>query len=195
MSDAPLSSGATPVPPGHHAGGVRGTLRRLAPALAVAAILSAAPAKGAPLPAFEPVDLCGSAGVVTWLDPLYLPAVPGMSGSAGHGRKWPGRFVILLHKTSGISAAQVAQINGLLSSAPDAAALSGVPGDLILVLPHRDRGALTAGVRLCVYGFDISGDEGGTWTDYDCLEIVGGNGEPGKQVPWRTASARDVPGD
>lgn len=162
-------------------------LRRLAAASAVVTLLSATSAAGAPLPPFEPVDVCGSVGLVAWLEPSYLPPVPGMSGSAGHGRKWPGRFVVVLSEVGGISGAQVGQINGLLRSARDASALSGAPGDLLLVLPHRDPGALRAGVRLCVYGFRISGDEGGTWTDYDSLEIVGRNGDVRKHLVDRSA--------
>lgn len=93
-----------------------------------------------------------------------------MSGSIGRGRKWPGRFVIVLSRTD-LAAAIVERINLLLGFSLNAVGLKLGHADLVLVLTHEDAAALDGMASICVDGFTISGDEGGTWTDYRSLSI------------------------
>jgi hypothetical protein len=132
----------------------------------------ARPIVAAPLPPMAPVDACGEIQSLEWLPSETLPAVPGMSGSAGRKREWPARFVAVLGNVQGLDEAQIAHINALLSSSSDSAGVNVTPDGLLLVLPIEDPDLLKRGVGICVTGFVVRGDEGGTWTKYDKLELV-----------------------
>lgn len=129
-------------------------------------------AVSAPLPPFEPVDVCGNVRSARWLPPRTLPPVPGMSGSAGRQRSWPGRFVIVLGETRGITRRQKAQANALLTTSGDGVGISLLPGQLLLVLAEDNPALLKRYDQICVTGFVVSGDEGGTWTRYRHLWIA-----------------------
>lgn len=130
-------------------------------------------AVAAPLPPVPPVDVCGKVRSAKWLPPETRPAVPGMSGSAGRQRSWPGRFVVVLGATRGIVRSRKEQINRLLLTSRDGGGVALRPGQLLLVLPDEDPALLKRSDRICVTGFTVSGDEGGTWTRYEKLRFVG----------------------
>ncbi len=130
------------------------------------------PAFAAPLPPLAPVDVCGEVRSARWLPPLTLAQVPGMSGSAGRERRWLGRFVIVLGETRGITRHQKTQINALLTTSSDGHGIDLLPGQLLLVLTADNPALLKRAARICVMGFAVSGDEGGTWTRYRDLRIV-----------------------
>lgn len=128
--------------------------------------------RAAPLPPFEPVDLCGAIRSIQWLAPMTLPGDERISGSASRDRTWPGRFAVILGQVTGIDASTRQRINDLLSTGADGKQIPIDPGEVLVVLPHEDPERLRGAAALCVTGFVISGDEGGTWTRYTGLWIT-----------------------
>ena len=121
----------------------------------------------APLRRYKPVDICGTIVERSWVPAEFRRGRPGFSGSLGHDRTFPAHVRVVLENYTGIDAATAHRINRTLGFA-DATMPQppGAPQRLLLLLPTDDR-ALLAGVnRLCVEGFGITGDEGGTWTHY-----------------------------
>ena len=146
--------------------------RMVISAIALALLCSNGSAVAAPLPPFAPVDVCGKVQSARWLPPRTLPPVPGMSGSAGRQRSWLGRFVVILDEVRGATRRQKAQINAMLTTSRDGAEVSLLPGQLLLVLAGDDPALLNQVDNICVTGFVVKGDEGGTWTRYKDLRIV-----------------------
>jgi hypothetical protein len=127
--------------------------------------LAAGRAGAAPLPPFAPVDVCGAVAAYSWSDRIEMPGQPGFSGSLGHDRVFPARFTVELTDHTGIGSRTAALINGLLSFAsPDGRRLG-------LLVDSTDPHLLDHATRICVTGYTISGDEGGTWTHYDGLTV------------------------
>ena len=123
--------------------------------------------RSAPLPPFTPVDICGEVVSQSWSDVMRVPGQPGHSGSLGHDRTFPARFHVVLEPAAGFPADSAALINRLLGFE------GGTPPTKILLLLNSPDSGLLEGVRsLCVYGFSLSGDEGGTWTAHDRLGIT-----------------------
>lgn len=125
----------------------------------------------APLPPFEPLDLCGTIRTAKWLPPMTIAAVPGMSGSAGRDRSWPGRYVVILGEVEANNLPAIERINALLGSSADGQGLQPSAGEVILVLPVKEGQSLAMTDAICVTGFRIGGDEGGTWTYFNSLEV------------------------
>ncbi|MFO1056886.1 MAG: hypothetical protein U1E53_07960 [Dongiaceae bacterium] len=137
------------------------------------ALLVAGASRAAPLPPFAPVDICGEIRSYAWSPPASVAAIPGASGTLGKERHFPARFRIELGGYTGIEDATAVLINRLLGRPEDGAPR---PARLLLLLPADDP-ALLAGARsLCVRGFRIWGDEGGTWTGYEALDLGAGGG-------------------
>jgi hypothetical protein len=134
--------------------------------VALIAILAGDCAQAAPLPPFTPVDLCGKVLSQDWSDVVNVPGQPGFSGSLGRERTFPARFRVVLQPYSGIEADTAALINGLLGFE------GGTPPTKVLLLLNSPDSSMLEGVHsLCIYGFSIHGDEGGTWTDYARIVI------------------------
>jgi hypothetical protein len=149
--------------------------------IALAALIwGSGPALAAPLPPVPPLDVCGVIQFHTWLPPRSLPPVAGMSGSASRQRQWPGRFVVVMDAVRGGSRQALAQVNALLKTAHDGAGIGLKPGQLLLVLADDDPARLTGMKSLCVTGFVVSGDEGGTWTRHAKLTTFSGD-YPGEE--------------
>jgi hypothetical protein len=143
-------------------------LRRSALAI-LATLLVVGHGQAAPLPPFPPVDICGDIVSTSWKPGFELPGKPGFSGSLGHDRAFPARFNVVIEHYSGIDARAAARINGLLSF--DAGQAGGDPSQLLLIIASPDPDLLTRARSLCVYGYTIRGDEGGTWTSHRTLVV------------------------
>ena len=135
-----------------------------------ALMLAAAPAGAAPIPTLGPLDLCSDVVGRSWEPESIVPGRLGVSGSLGRVRTFTARFRIVLQDFRGIDAATAVQINSYLSMSP------GERGDgaprVVLLLSHADARFLDGATSLCVEGFHISGDEGGTWTRYRTLSVT-----------------------
>lgn len=142
----------------------------LASAVSFAAILAfGSGVFAAPLPQLPPLDLCGAIVFIDWLEPAVEPAQPGYSGSIAVERHWPGRAVVILDLVCTDDAATLETANMFQYGSAGGAERHLEPGQALLVLPHDAPPALSLGRTLCVQGFAVSGDEGGTWTRFESL--------------------------
>jgi hypothetical protein len=133
-----------------------------------AAVIIASAARTAPLPPFPPVNVCGVIVEKSWVPAESVPGQKGFSGSLGRDRTFPAHLRIVLENYTGIDATIARRINGFLSVTE----LSEM-NRVALRLP-TDNPELLRGVhRLCIEGFTIRGDEGGTWTTYRQLVTAG----------------------
>lgn len=129
--------------------------------VAAAAGIMVSTAGAAPLPPFPPVDVCGVIVEQSWVPAESVPGQKGFSGSLGHDRTFPAHLRIVLENYTGIDATVARRINGFLSVTE----LSEM-NRLALRLPTDNPELLRGVPRLCIEGFTIRGDEGGTWTTY-----------------------------
>ena len=129
-------------------------------------------ASAAPLPPFEPVNITGTIMMKEWFPETRVKGIPGMSGSAGRDRTFPSHFKVILENYEGIDTATARRINFLLGFSNGCSEPSEKPKHLLLKLPHQDKFFLDQAVRIRVRGYKITGDEGGTWTSYEKIEIL-----------------------
>lgn len=139
--------------------------------LAAAALLlgAAVPALAAPLPPVPPFDVCGTVVALGWLPAHREPAIKGMSGSAGVDRSWPERLAVVLDRACTDDPEALALSNMFQRGTAGSTGRDLAEGQALLVLPEVDIGAVTLGRGICVSGFKVSGDEGGTWTRFGAL--------------------------
>lgn len=136
---------------------------------AIALLLAAGAAEAAPIPPIGPLDLCGDVAMQSWEPERFVRGKPGFSGSLGRDRKFPARFRVVLRNYRGVDAATAARINGVLSMRTEERG-AGEPR-VVLLVPHGDARFLEDAASLCVEGYHIDGDEGGTWTRYRTLSV------------------------
>lgn len=143
------------------------TARRIAVALTAATL--AARAEAAPIPPIGPLELCGDVVMQSWEPERFVRGKPGFSGSLGRDRTFPARFRVVLRNYRGIETAMAARINGILSMRPEERG-AGEPR-VVLLVNHTDARFLDGAASLCLEGYQISGDEGGTWTRHRTLSV------------------------
>lgn len=85
-----------------------------------------------------------------------------MSGSAGIDRTIPARYVVTLVDVS---------VEGKGAGKPWMLQEGGRAE--IIVNHDRDDGFLRKGMRIAVIGYLERGDEGGTWTSFEKIQILG----------------------
>ncbi len=136
---------------------------------AAALLLVAARAEAAPIPPIGPLDVCGDVVMQSWQPERFVRGKPGFSGSLGRDRTFPARFRVVLRNYRGIDAALAARINGILSMRPEERG-AGEPR-VVLLVTHADARFLDGAASLCVEGYQIRGDEGGTWTYHRTLSV------------------------
>ena len=130
------------------------------------------PSLAAPLPPAGPVDLCGTIVSAKWEPARTVRGIPGMSGTAGHDRTFPAQFTILLEAVTGADANTARNINiafGLYGA--DARETPAGPQRVRLGLNHDDSHLLDGAVSLCIQGYSVRGDEGGTWTEHKAVSV------------------------
>ncbi|TWT01696.1 hypothetical protein [Reyranella sp. CPCC 100927] len=146
--------------------------RTLGGALLATLLGMSLPSAAAPLPPAGPVNLCGTIVSAKWQAAQTARGIPGMSGTAGHDRTFPAQFTILLEAVSGADAATARNINlafGL--SDKDAHETPAGPRRVRLGLNHDDPNFLDGAGSLCIDGYSVRGDEGGTWTEHKSVAV------------------------
>lgn len=127
----------------------------------------------APLPPFPPVDVTGKIAEIHWVAPQQLQGIAGMSGSAGHDRTIPAHFIIQLTDYEGVDAETARQMTGYIDySALRDEPENSQPSFILLRINSEDQHFLQEGMSFKVYGYSVRGDEGGTWTSHERLQIL-----------------------
>jgi len=133
----------------------------------------AAQVAAAPLPPFPPVDVSGTVAEADWFPVRHVQGVAGMSGSAGHDRAFPAHYIVRLTAYSGVSATTAREMTRLIDwQALDESFETTRPPFILLQIDHPDRTFLRSGMRIRVNGYSIAGDEGGTWTTVNQVDII-----------------------
>lgn len=130
-------------------------------------------ADGAPLPPMKPVTVEGVIRRLQWSPETKIAGRPGFSGSLGRDRVVPAHFRITLVEYRGVESDEAWRINGIMSDpGVSEADRNQPPAHVILQLNDDDPHALMPGMRIRVKGYVVSGDEGGTWTRFQSLEVL-----------------------
>ena len=132
-------------------------------------VLAGTAAEAAPIRPFGPADICGDVAVARWQPRRTVEGMPGFSGSLGRTRTFPARFALVLRNPSGLDAAAMKRLNGLLKAT--AAPLGAGDGELLLLVNSDVPGLLDTARRICVTAYRVRGDEGGTWAYHDRIEV------------------------
>lgn len=135
--------------------------------------LAATAARGAPLPPMQPVTVEGVIERLQWSPDTKVAGRPGFSGSLGRDHVVPAHFRITLVEYHGFEAEAAWRINGIMSDpGVSGANRDRPPPHVILQLNHDDPHALVPGMRIRVTGYVVAGDEGGTWTRFQSLDVL-----------------------
>jgi hypothetical protein len=126
----------------------------------------------APMPPEPLLDLSGAVAEAKWFPAEALKGVPGMSGSAGHDRIFPAHFLVVLKDYDGISSGTAKRISYYVEGRAAVASRKGGGPTVTLRLNHENRDWLRPGMRIRLRGYQVRGDEGGTWTAFHDLEIL-----------------------
>ncbi len=130
-------------------------------------------ATAAPLRPLGPVEVTGLISEIIWVPEQKIKGQTGMSGSAGHDRLNPAHFLVTLSNYEGVTPENAVMMTRYLNLN----ALKGYepqnrPSFILLKINHSDKNALKKGLKIRVTGYEVRGDEGGTWTSYKSVEIL-----------------------
>lgn len=123
----------------------------------------------APLPPEKPATISGTIVSADWTPATPRKARPGFSGSLGVDVVVPAHFRVVLKDYDGVSSTTAKRISFYVT---EHAAEDSAQSRVALQLNHKDREFLQPGMRIRVRNYHIAGDEGGTWTKYDKIEIL-----------------------
>ena len=129
------------------------------------------PLQSAPLPPVGKTDIDGTIEKATWEPGKKLKAIKGMSGSAGRDRTLPAHFVIVLKSFSGPNVKQAAMMNSFVGAVKSGDTAGTMPARLIVWINSNDPPYLKPGMRIRISGYTVTGDEGGTWSHHDGVQI------------------------
>jgi len=117
----------------------------------------------APLPQMKPISIEGTIKTISWLPEKKVMAQPGFSGTLGKDRVFPAHYIINLTDTLVESDSN--------STSPYNKYKSGE--DISIIINHmQDDGYLKEGMRIKIYDYKVSGDEGGTWYSFGKIEFL-----------------------
>jgi hypothetical protein len=117
----------------------------------------------APIRPVGPVTIEGTIQEIRWYPEKLVKATTGMSGSAGKDRTFPARYVIRL-----------ADLHMREPVQGDISKFERTGGATVMLNHQADDQFLKKGMRIVVFNYRESGDEGGTWTSFDRLDVVQG---------------------
>jgi hypothetical protein len=117
----------------------------------------------APLPQMKPIAIEGTIKTIAWIPENHVAAKPGFSGSLGKDRIFPAHYVVEL-------------IDTLVENSGSSQGLSNQfkSGENISVTVNHNinDGYLKKGMRIKIYDYKVSGDEGGTWYSFSRIDFI-----------------------
>lgn len=132
-------------------------------------------ALAAPIRPIGPVDVSGTISEIKWVPEEKVRGVQGMSGSLGHDRTRSAHFLVTLTDYDGVNAETARRMTGYLNrTAFKGEKQQDKPSFILLKINHNDKNYLRKGMKIRVIGYEVRGDEGGTWTYHDKVEIPAG---------------------
>lgn len=129
-------------------------------------------AYGVPLPPVDKYDITGTISEVNWYPKKFIKGIPGMSGSAGQDRIMPAHYIIKLVNYEGIGSEDALRITRYIKWDAFNDNENKKSPFILLKLNHKNRYYLKKGMKIKVIGYTIRGDEGGTYSYYEGIEIL-----------------------
>ena len=128
---------------------------------------------GAPIIPIGPIEVSGLVSEIEWVPEKKVKGIPGMSGSAGRDRVMPAHFFIKLTEFERVDPNTAITITRYLSwPAQPVEEKAEKPSFMLLKIDHNDKSYLEKGMKIRVSGYTVRGDEGGTWTSYNHIDIL-----------------------
>lgn len=128
---------------------------------------------GAPIIPVGPINICGTVNEVRWMPEKIVKGIPGMSGTAGKDRVLPAHFLITLRNFDGVDSEIARRMTGYLDwSVFKDAEQKRSRTFILLKINHNDKNYLRKGMKIDISGYTVRGDEGGTWTSYEKIDMV-----------------------
>ncbi len=129
-----------------------------------------APLHASPLPPLGPADITGTVVEVKWFPRREMKGIAGMSGTAGIDRVFPAHFLVALQPYEGVSGDTATLMTEYVH--PPSGQHPSSAGPLFINIAHDDADLLKTGMKIQVRGYEVRGDEGGTWTKYQDITVI-----------------------
>lgn len=129
----------------------------------------------APIPEEKKYDLEGTIADIKWYPAKFIKGIPGMSGSVGKDRIVPSHYIIKLIDYKGISHDDARRISRYINWNYPKNQDKSETTFILLKINCNDPNYLQRGLKIRVIGYKIRGDEGGTNTQYEKIEIINAN--------------------
>lgn len=127
----------------------------------------------APLPPLGKITITGTIAKASWVPAGSLKGRKGLSGSLGRDRVIPAHFVVTLYDYSGPTVRQSWMMNGFMSfSTAGTEDRSKLPPALVVWVNSEESKFLHVGMQIRLVNYNVTGDEGGTWTSCDRIEVL-----------------------
>jgi hypothetical protein len=129
--------------------------------------------RGVPIIPIGPIEVTGAVSEIEWVPEKKVNGIPGMSGSTGRDRVMPAHFLIKLIDFEKVDSKTAITMTRYLvwSALPDEEE-NQRPSFILLKIDHKDKSYLEKGMKIRVSGYTVRGDEGGTWTSYNNIDIL-----------------------
>lgn len=123
-----------------------------------------------PLPQNGPFQISGKIVELKWYPEKLVKGISGMSGSAGKDRKFPAHYIVKLADYNGVNPQKALEI---LRYVDHSRFIIDNTADFVaLMINHNNKRYLKNGMTILVKGYEVRGDEGGTWVYYTSLDIL-----------------------
>lgn len=126
---------------------------------------------GVPIPE-EKHDIEGIISEIKWYPSKFIRGIPGMSGSAGQDRIMPAHYIIKLINYEGINSKDALRITKYIMWDAFIDKENNKLPFVLLKINHKSKYYLKKGMRIRVTRYTVRGDEGGTYTYYESIEIL-----------------------
>lgn len=119
------------------------------------------------------VDVTGMVAEMTWVPEQKVKGRPGFSGSLCCDRIRPAHFLVKLIDYEGVTSETAIRMTELINwEALEGMKQKASYSFVLIKISHNDGEFIKKGMKIKISGYTVSGDEGGTWTEYNKLEIL-----------------------
>ncbi|WP_353684945.1 hypothetical protein V4D30_03895 [Thermodesulfovibrio sp. 3907-1M] len=126
-----------------------------------------------PLPSVDKYDITGTISEIEWYPKKFIKGISGMSGSAGKDRIMPPHYILKLTDYEGISSEDALKITRYIKWDTLNNNEKREPPFILVKVNHKNRYFLKKGMRIKIKGYTVRGDESGTYTYYEKIEVLG----------------------
>jgi hypothetical protein len=126
----------------------------------------------APLPRLASLTIEGTIVQALWSPVETKPGQPGFSGSLGTDRVFPAHFDLELFDYQGVDAVTAARMSDWINHPTPSPENEKPPKTVWVRVNEENARALRQGMRIRVAAYQVTGDEGGTWTHHEKVVVL-----------------------